>query len=208
MANDAQPAAAPRGMDPAKKPCLLCGCLLLLIAGTCLLTSGFLYSRAQSREYAEHVVQEVLACEVPPGLEGRFGWDTGGRMAVVAPPGTPPLLDLQPTDVEFLIAAITVPPGHDPDLTVAGFVEQYAENPLYRLEVAEEAEVTVSVRGEDVAARDLRGTIAGSIPCRAVAVAVPRDADDPAGEKALLLFVGAGGAFDEEAMAAFLGSIE
>lgn len=203
--------------DPAPKSarapstCLRCGLVLGLLVGMCTGSALFLQSRSEDPDYVREVLQELLPSTVPPGYKPAraFPLPLRNQQFVTLVPESVEVAGSAPGDVPFVINVNAIPQGLAPDAFVEKLKGWLAEDTARKLKIESETPRTVQVRGADVEALEIHGTLqTTNAPIRFLWVTLEQDPEDPEQGWILISFMGTPQRFDQEAVDAFLASVE
>ena len=203
--------------DPAPKSarasnsCLRCGLVLGLLVGMCTGSALFLQSRSEDPDYVRGVLQELLPSTVPPGYKPAraFPLPLRNQQFVTLVPESVDVSGAAPGDVPFVINVNAIPQSLQPEEFVEKLKGWLADDSARKLKVESETPLTVQVRGGDVEALGIYGTLQTTqAPIRFLWVTLLQDPADPEQGWILISFMGTPERFDQEAVDAFLASVE
>lgn len=194
------------------KFCLICGCLLLLLlAGI----GGFVAYQASQMltmdpvKVVAKVESDLLpGSKVPPGYEGMMGMKIPGvfEMAIVVPQGM--RQQTGQNNLPLMMMISTIPPGQSADQMkqqMQQAMQQQGGGGNTNIQVESEQQVTVKVRGQDVAVTELVGADQNGVKMKQLVMIVPRAAGST--DQVFMMFMGKADVFDQAAVDAFIQSI-
>lgn len=206
--------------EPAKsggsgflKFCLICGCLLFLILAA---VGGFIAYQASQMltmdpiKVVAKVESDLLpGSKVPPGYEGMMGMKIPGvwEMAIIVPQGM--RQQTNQNNLPLMIMVSTIPPGQNADQMKMqmqqAMQQQGGGGGNTNIKVESEQQVTVKVRGQDVAVTELVGADQNGVKMKQVVMIVPRSTTST--DQVFIMFMGKADVFDQAAVDAFVNSI-
>ena len=194
-----------RGRVPAAA-CVACAVLVVVGLGLCLGGGYYFYSRSTTKEPAAvaRVFQQVLPSQLPPGFQGVVAIDASWtgvdmRLAVVAP-------EAPSERGRLVIGAGTFPRDTPPEQAREQLRNSLISlHPLFNTTLPEERRaLTLNVGGRRVGAREVLAGTDGPGQVRSISTLLRL----PGGDLLALSFLGQRATFDEQALQAFLDSVQ
>lgn len=198
------------------KFCLICGCLLLLLAGAGFGFMAYQVSQMLTMDPVKVVAKvetEILpGSKMPPGYAGMMAMKIPGMMefAIAVPQGMQQ--QANQGNLPLMIMICTLPPGANPDQMKQQMLQQMQQQQGQsaggggQLQVEAEKQRTIKVRGQEVPLQELVGVADNGVKMKQVLAVVPQAPGS--NEQVLLMFMGKEDIFDQAAVDAFLKSIE
>jgi hypothetical protein len=197
------------------KFCLICGCIMLLLAG---LAGGFaVYAVSQMFSMDPATItartQDIVPCTIPAGYQGAMAMKipfTGVSMVMIGPPG---MLQNQqgapPGSTGLMIMLMTIPPGQNAqqlqNQMQTQMQAQGRNGPSTQMQVESTSNRTFKIRGEDVVFTEQLGAAQGGARMRQLSAIIPRTPGSA--DSVMIMFMGPEQGFDTSAVEAFLASI-
>jgi hypothetical protein len=213
-----EPRGKKKGGGGFLKFCLVCGCIVLLLAGLAGAAAVYAVSQAVSMDPTTVAAraQEIIPCTIPPGYQGAMAFRipfVGVSMVMIGPPG---MLQNQqgtpPGQSGMMIMLLSIPPGQNPqqlqNQMQAKMQQQGQGGPNTQLQVESTQARTFKIRGADVEFTEQVGVQQsgqGAVRMRQLTAMIPHTPGSA--DQVLIMIMGPEQGFDQAALEAFLGSI-